>query len=74
MLTDVRKEARTAIATELLHQQNAGFERLLLHCCVLKPGFSSVNQTAVDETVSHDFPRMAGKWLQCFWMRRVLLL
>jgi hypothetical protein len=27
----------------------------------MKPGFSSANQTAVDETVSHDFPRKGGK-------------
>jgi len=27
----------------------------------MKSGFSSVNQTAVDETMSHDFPRKAGK-------------
>ena len=27
----------------------------------MKPGFSSANQTAVDETMSHDFPRKADK-------------
>jgi hypothetical protein len=27
----------------------------------MKSGFSSVNQTAVDETMSHGFPRKAGK-------------
>jgi hypothetical protein len=61
MLTDAHKEARTAIATELLHQKDAGIEGLLSHCCVMKLGFSSVNQTAVDETMSHDFPRKACK-------------
>jgi hypothetical protein len=27
----------------------------------MKPGFCSANQTAVDETMSHNFPRKAGK-------------
>jgi len=27
----------------------------------MKRGFYSANQTAVDETMSHDFPRKAGK-------------
>jgi hypothetical protein len=39
----------------------AGIEGLVSHSCVMKLGFSSVNQTAVDETMSHDFPRKAGK-------------
>ena len=61
MLTDAHKERGTAIATELLHQKVAGIEGLVSHSCVMKLGFSSVNQTAHDETMSHDFPRKAGK-------------
>jgi hypothetical protein len=38
-----------------------GFEELLSHCCVVKPGFSSLNQTAVDKTMQRDTPRKAGK-------------
>jgi hypothetical protein len=61
MLADAHKEARKAIATELLYQEDAGFEGLPSHCCVMERGFYNANQTAVDETMSHDFPRKAGK-------------
>jgi FtsP/CotA-like multicopper oxidase with cupredoxin domain len=43
MPTDEHKEARKAIATEVLHQFDTGYEAFVFHCHVMEHRFSNLN-------------------------------